>query len=207
MTELLRDRVNRMKARWLKRVMSAPDLNPTAKCFAYVVSDCLNCVTLDAWPGQETVARLLGGRNVKTVARAAASLVAAGFLTVTRRKQIRRYAPAFIAADADAPVPAGGQVCSARPDRNVGESFLSIPRKSSSTGAAGEANRTRFDPRRRGQFEMQVAKRLGTDGFEILARLHEIDAANLDRLCRAEAEGLLGEAELAAARLAARQAR
>ena len=42
--------------------------------------------------------------------------------------------------------------------------------------------------------------------MEVLARLAAIDDAIVDRLCRAWAKGVLGERDLAAARLAAEQA-
>ena len=54
--------VNRMKARWLKRVMYETDVSSTAKCLAYAVSDHLNCVSLDCWPSQARLGQLLVDR-------------------------------------------------------------------------------------------------------------------------------------------------
>src|SRR5437588_8825339 len=72
--EPLFTRVARAKARWLRRVMYGTVATSTEKCFAYAVADHLNCVTLDAWPGQARLAQLLGFKSVKTIQRAAAAL-------------------------------------------------------------------------------------------------------------------------------------
>src|SRR4029077_16909568 len=70
--ETLYQRVSRMRARWLKRVMYSSDASSTEKCLAYAVFDHLNCVTLDCWPAQRRLAELLGFESVKTIQRAAA---------------------------------------------------------------------------------------------------------------------------------------
>jgi hypothetical protein len=48
---------------------------------------------------------------------------------------------------------------------------------------------------------------LGPDGMKVLEILNELDDRIVDRLCGAYVEGMLGERELAAARLAAEQGR
>src|ERR1700694_1287413 len=64
--ETLYKRVPRAKARWLRRVMYGTVATSTEKCFAYAVADHLNCVTLDAWPGQLRLAQFLRFKSIKT---------------------------------------------------------------------------------------------------------------------------------------------
>jgi hypothetical protein len=211
--ETLLDRVNRMKHRWLKRVMSDPRVSPSAKCFAYIVMDRLNCVTLDSWPGQPLIAQQLGRKSIKTVNRIASGLERHGYHRVTRNTHgPLRYAPVFLPKDEDKSVGAKGQNCPSIPDKNVEESLLGIPINQSSPRAAERgADRwptkagSIYDRRRRGSYEAELAKLLGSDGFEILARLSEYDDAIVERLCRAYADGEFGARELIAARLAADQ--
>jgi hypothetical protein len=170
----------------------------TAKCLAYSIADHLNCVTLDSWPGQTRLAALLGCRSTKTVQRAAQSLARLGVLTLCRMDDGRyRYAPVFIAGDED---------------RNVGESLLPIRLTSSDpTEAAGRGSEKEqmkgYGRRQRGAVEIKVAEMLGQGGMEMLARFAAIDDLIVERLCRAYASGLLGDREIAAARLAADQIR
>src|SRR5262245_20863316 len=106
-TECLSDQVNRAKARWLRRVMYESLATSTQRCFAYLVADHLNCVTLDCWVGQLRVARLLGWRSIKTVQRAAGSLARLELLALRRcgkGKTNLRYAPVFLPSDWDKPV-------------------------------------------------------------------------------------------------------
>jgi hypothetical protein len=209
--ETLVERVNRAKARWLKRVMYESSATSTEKCFAYSVVDHLNCVTLDCWPSQIRFAQLLGFRSTKTPQRAARGLERLGVLTLKHNGRSRyRYAPVFLPGDADKIVPAGGQPRPPVPDSVVRESLLEIfPTSSSSMEAAGKTSERdwrpgpNYDPRQRGAMEIEVAAMLGNDGIEVLARLATVDNGIIDRLCRAYAAGALGERELAAARLAA----
>jgi hypothetical protein len=214
-THSLNNRVNRAKARWLKRVMYASAATSTQKCFAYAVADHLNCVTLDCWPAQGTLARLLRAKSVKTVQRAARGLEALGLVAIRPRSNGKagyRYAPVFLPGDEDNSGPAAGHPCPDDPDSNGGESFLEIHKKSFSTAAQaknarqGVQSNAPFAPSQRGAIEIQVAERLGGNGMDILSRLASIDDAIVDRLCRAHAGGVLGERDLAAARLAAEQA-
>jgi hypothetical protein len=64
-----------------------------------------------------------------------------------------------------------------------------------------------YKRQRRGAVEIKVAETLGAGGLEMLARFAAIDDAIVERLCRAYASGLLGDREIAAARLAAQQIR
>jgi hypothetical protein len=209
-SEPLIERVNRMKARWLKRVMYETPATSTEKCFGYVVVDHLNGVTLDCWPGLKRIAQLMGCRSVKTPQRAARGLQDLGLLTVKRGK-LDRYAPVFLPGDEDRLVRADGHPRSAMPDKDVDESLLGIhPMSSSSRGLPDDRKIRESEPpaysrSQRGALEMRLASMLGKDGFDILARLARLDDAIVDRLCRALAEGRLGERELFAARLAVDQ--
>jgi hypothetical protein len=209
--ETLLDRVNRMKHRWLKRVMSDPGVSPSAKCFAYIVMDRLNCVTLDSWPGQPLIAQQLGRKSIKTVNRIASGLEGHGYQRMSRNIHgSLRYAPVFLPEDADRPVPTSRQNCPSVPDKNVEESSLGIliNKSSPSVGEHGKRSRStasKYERRQRGSYEAEVATLLGKDGFEILMRLSALDDAIVERLCRACADGQLGTRELIAARLAAEQ--
>src|SRR5262245_5857641 len=86
--ESLSDRVGRAKARWLKRVMYESPATSTQKCLAYAVSDHLNCVTLDAWPGLIGLSRRLGFQHVKTLRRAARGLEIHKFLIIRKVGQL-----------------------------------------------------------------------------------------------------------------------
>ncbi len=213
--ESITDRVSRAKARWLKRAMYESCATPTQKCFAYAISDHLNCVTLDAWPAQETLAQRLGHKSTKTILRATRALESLGLITVTRMtsgKSRCRYAPVFRVEDMDTPVPSSGQGGPRPMDGNVRESFLPIHTESSSTQGAAKGSNSAgrpepsFNSRKRGAIEIKLSVMLGINGWDILARLSAIDDAIVERLCRACAEGFLSERDLAAARLAAEQA-
>jgi hypothetical protein len=210
--ETLVERVNRMKARWLKRVMYDSPATSTEKCFAYVVADHLNCVTLDCWPGQDRLVALLGRKNIKTAQRAARRLERLGVLTLNGGGLASyRYAPVFMPGDEDKAVTSERQHCPPDTDKNVDQSLLRIHSKESSpTGLSegrGARNARAYDRRQRGAIELQVAAMLGNNGMGILCRIAARNDAAVDRLCRAHAEGRLGERELAAARLAAEQMR
>jgi len=212
--ESLSDQVKRGKARWLKRVMRHPSATSTQKCLAHAIANYLNCVTLDCWAAQPTLARDIGNKSIKTVIRAGRGLAKHGLITLKRIKgQLGlRYAPVLLPEDMDKPVPKNGHRSPEIVDTNDGESFLDIHTKSSSTEeAAEEGKRTSrlrppFNPRERGAIEVKLAEMFGAHGFDVLARLASIDDAIIDRLCQAFVEGALSERDLAAARLAAEQA-
>ena len=213
--EQLLERTNRAKARWLKRIMYESSANSTEKCFAYSVADHLNCVTLDCWPSQSRLAKLLGFDSVKTIKRAAQGLEQLGVLTIKSQRRNRcRYAPVFLEGDEDKIVKKAGLAGPPAPDRNVTESYLNnLLKPSPPTTAADQGSEPgrsvfhgyNYNPRQRGALELEVAELLGGDGFEVLARLAELDPPAVDRLCRAFAVGALGDRELAAARLAVQQ--
>jgi hypothetical protein len=210
--EPLAEQVSRRKHRWLKRVMFDHGTNSSQKCFAYLVADRLNCVTLDCWPSQKLIAEQFGW-SIKTVHRVAVGLERRGHLRIIRSSNgSYRYAPVFLPENEDKSVGAKRQSCPSFPDKNVDESFLGIPfNQSSPSGEEHGASKrptkgaSIYDRRRRGSYEADLAKLLGKDGFEVLARLSEHDDAIVERLCRAYADGELGARELIAARLAAEQ--
>lgn len=204
--------VARMKARWLRRVIYGSAASSSQKCFAYAVFDHLNCVTLDCWPSQERLAKLLGFVSVKTVQRAAQGLEDLHLLTISGGgRKGYRYAPIFLPEDEDNPVPSSGRIRPVLPDKSVSESFLRIrPNRPASTAAKEEQLRDLgfdYQPRQRGAIELQIAERLGANGMEILGKLSALDDWIVERLCRAHAAGQLGEREINAARLAADQVR
>ena len=209
--EPLFTRVARAKARWLRRVMYGTVATSTEKCFAYAVADHLNCVTLDAWPGQARLAQLLGFKSVKTMQRAAAALQELEVLTVrhTARHQFR-YAPVFLPGDEDRIVRTSGQLRAGTKDTDVHESLLLIPINSSApTKRPSDKSglEQSYRASQRGTIEVQIAAMLGEGGIELLFMLGAIDDSIVERLCRAHAAGALGERELIAARLAAQQVR
>lgn len=177
----------------------------TQKCFAYAIFDHLNCVTLDCWPAQETLARLLGVKCARTVQRAARGLEKLGLITVrsnTVGKSAYRYAPILLPLDDNA-VEYGGHGGPKSGGANVKESSLEIHNTSYST--ATKLAKPTFKPLERGTLEIEVAKLLGPDGLDILTHLAAIDDAFVWRLCRACDDGVLSERDLAAARLAVKR--
>jgi hypothetical protein len=209
----LSDQVKRAKARWLSRVMQHPFVTSTQKCLAYAIANRLNCVTLDCWAAQPTLARDLGHKSIKTVARAGQGLAKHNLITLRRIKSQPglRYSPILLPEDLDRPVPKTGHRRTKSKDTDDGESFLNIYSESSSTeGAAKEGTQTSnqrpaFSPRERGAVETKLAEKFGANGFDTLARLSAIDDAIIDRLCKVFVEGALSERDIAAARLAAEQ--
>ena len=203
--EALYDRVSRQRARWLKRVMYDDQVTSSQKCLAYAISDHLNCVTLDCWPSQERLAKLLKFESTKTIQRTARGLASAGFIVIRRSngRAVYRYAPIFIPSDGDKLVPTGRRPSPLQADNLVRESLLVIQPRPVPTAAV--AATTRPAMQRRGTYELAIAEMLGSDGMEILSRLSMLDDAHVERLCQAHESGALGPRELAAARLAAQQ--
>jgi hypothetical protein len=201
--------VARAKARWLRRIMYGSLATSTEKCFAYAVYEHLNCVTLDAWPGQQRLAELLGVRSIKTIQRAARGLAGLDVLMVTcSTKGFFRYAPVFLPGDEDRNVPKVGQKSPAARDTDVRESLLLIHLQSSiptkRTPEEGHCH-SYYRASQRGAIEVQIAAMLGDDGIDVLSKLGAVDDAIIERLCRAYSGGALGERELIAASLAAKQ--
>src|SRR5438105_2742188 len=99
--EPLDTKARRAKERWYRRVMYS-DATSTEKCFSYFIKDMLNCVTLDAWPSQTTLRKLLGRKVARTPGRAAKALQKSGFLLIKPRVDGSpgyRYAPIFVPDD------------------------------------------------------------------------------------------------------------
>ena len=205
--EPLVERVNRAKARWLKRVMYDSPATVMQKCFAFAVCDHLNCVTLDCWPSFRTVAARFRC-NPRTVERAARGLQKLGLLKFTRTATGYRFAPVLLQG-ADIPVQQAGHPDPKSTDRSVHESLLDYLFKPDSKGSAEEAKRPRgangFRRAHRGSIEIKVAEMLGPDGIEVLSRLAKIDDNIVDLLCNAYVARALTTRELTAARLAAAQ--
>jgi hypothetical protein len=120
-----------------------------------------------------------------------------------------RYAPIFLPADADKSAGPLGQSCPSVADKIVNESYLGIQSNLSfSTGAqrsgaiSSSPSPSNYNPRMQGTYQVEIAKMLGKNGFEILMQLNE---ASIERLCRAYANGGgLWQEELIAAQLAAK---
>jgi hypothetical protein len=208
--ETLHRQVSRMKARWLQRVMYSTAI-PSAKVFGFVVCDCLNCVTLDAWPAQRTFAERMRC-STKTVQRSANELEDLGFIKVARsrlRGVNHRYAPVFLPGDSDVAVRPGGRRRLRTVDPDVHESSSSIHLESvpSRSGEQSEGSKRMSKYRRveRGRWEQELIRAFGSNGSDTLERLSRIDDAIVDRLCRDYCDGLIGEREIEAARLAAHQ--
>jgi hypothetical protein len=187
----------------------------TEKCFAYLIADKLNCVTLDCWPGQETLAALLSRKSVKTVSRVAEGLEKRGFVIIKSRVEGEpgyRYAPVLEPDDQYENVRASRQSCPSSEDMDVGESSLDILLKESLAPSSpisggrrsGQPNKA-YNRAQRGGLEPTVAELFGTDGWSVLERLSKLDDRIVDRLCRACFEGSLSQRDLNAARLAAKQ--
>jgi hypothetical protein len=210
--ETLAEQVSRRKHRWLKRVMFDRGTSSSEKCFAFLVVDYLNCVTLDCWPSQKVIADRFGW-SVKTVHRVAVALERRAYLRIIRNTQgSYRYAPEFLQEDEDKSGSASRQNCPPKRDKNVEESLLGIlPIQSSpieaerSEGKYPRIISSNYDRCQRGSYEAKLASMLGKDGIDILFRLSEFNDAIVEQLCRAYADGELGDREIHAARLAAEQ--
>jgi Helix-turn-helix domain len=208
--ETLHRQVSRMKARWLQRVMYSTAI-PSAKVFGFVIFDCLNCVTLDAWPAQRTFAERMRC-STKTVQRSADGLEDLGFVRVARsrlRDVNHRYAPVFLSEDSNAAVHSGGRGRLRTVDLDVHESSSSIHLESFPSRSREQSDRLKrisnYRRAERGRWERELIRALGSNGSETLERLSRIDDAIVDRLCRGFCDGLIGEREIEAARLAAYQ--
>jgi biotin operon repressor len=201
------DAFSRQKMRWLNSVMYCKQFTPTVCRVAYMLADYLNRATQDCWPAQETIARKLG-ISTKTVQRSVRRLESMGVLQIRRPKrrgQTHRYAPVLKPAS-DFSDPAKRQGSQNAGVRDVRQSYLENPYRSylgADRKSGGRAQRASD----RGRIEIEVARRFGSDGIEILNRLAEIDDRFVDRLCEAHRNGSLTDEALSAARLAAHQVR
>jgi hypothetical protein len=175
--------------------------------------DMLNCVTQDAWPGQPRIGLLLGGKSIKTAHRVSFGLERRGHIRISRDPGgFYRYAPVLLPEKEDKSDGNAGQSCPRVPDKVVDESSLGILFNQSSPSSVGRGaskystnGPSNYQPRQRGFYEAEIAKRLGNNGFDILQKLADLGDHVVERLCRAYADGELGEHEILAARLAAEQ--
>jgi hypothetical protein len=214
------DSFSRNKMRWLNSVMYSGRLKAMACRVAYVIADRVNKVTGDCWLAHTTIARKLGV-STKTIQRSLRTLERTGFIVIryadaNPRKQ--RFVPSFILGSDDGKDeggPSTGHNGSPTPDSGVHQSFYKNLHRSDLPGeapngrtdSAGQRPTNNFKQSNRGQLEVEIAKRLGPDGFDVLSQLAKVDDRIVLRLCEAQANNRLTTADLYAARLAARQIR
>lgn len=184
-------------------------LSPTVCRVAYVLADHLNRATGDCWPAQSTIARKIGV-SVKTIQRSVRRLEEMGLLAIKRsswRGETHRYVPVYqSASEADHGVPTRRQSWAKRPDANDQQFYLRNQHRTDLADRQGWQRRSRATPDR-GRIEVEIAQRLGADGFDVLNRLAEIDDEFVARLCDRHRLGLLTDEDLNAVRLAAKQVR
>jgi len=199
-----------IKMRWLNGVFYNASLPASACRIAYLIADCTNHVTWDSWLSHLTISRKLK-LSTKTVQRGVRALKNVGQLTIrfAGPDGVKpRLAPTLSRLADDILGPGGGQFRPRNPDRSVHQSYssnlpisdLSGQRRPSQTGHPIPSSI-------RGKYEIEVAGRLGFEGFDVLAKLASIDDAIVARLCDAQARGLLTDTDLRSARLAARHVR
>jgi hypothetical protein len=204
-----------LKEECLKRTMMVASLLPSYRVIAYFLVDSLNWATMDCWPRHDTLAGL-AGPSLKTVQRSILIMEETNLLAVYRRRASShplRYAPNYlIRKTEDTAVPHFGHRCPRKVDARVHQSFLSTLSESSLASCRPEQQRPvgddnprplSFDRAQRGRLESQVAALLG--GFEVLFRLATIHDDIITRLCEAHQTGHLGERQIRAAKLAAKQ--
>src|SRR5262249_11815110 len=146
-----------------------------------------------------------------TVRRAFRHLQSHGCVVATRgvtKLSSCRYSPKFQSVDWVSAGASKGHSCAADWAADVHQSYLNIQLQSALRTAKKASEGTpEFNRNMRGAVELTIARKLGANGFDVLARLSSIDDAITERLCWAFEAGLVGDRELTAARLAARQAR
>ena len=206
------DSFSRNKMRWLNSIMYSGKLKATACRVAYVLADHVNKVTGDCWLSHATIARKLG-ISTKTVQRAIGALKRPGFIFVryaetNPRKQ--RFVPSFILNSDGEPDSDGAPSGQERPptlDAGGHQSFSKnilrsdLPQRIADSGSqhSDRELQNKFRRSSRGELEVKVAKRLGSDGFDVLNRLAEVDDRIVYRLCVAQANNRLTPADLYAA--------
>jgi hypothetical protein len=201
-----------LKEEWLKRTMMIGSLIPSYRVIAYFLVDALNWATMDCWPRHDTLAGL-AGPSLKTVQRSILLMEETNLLAVYRRvgsSHPLRYVPNYLMRDTA--VPHIGHRRPRKVDAGVHQSFLSTLSESSLADGRQKQQRPvrdasprplSFDRAQRGRLECQVAPLLG--GFEVLFRLAAIHDDIITRLCEAHQTGHLGERQIRAAKLAAKQ--
>jgi hypothetical protein len=205
----------RLKEEWLKRVMMIGALAPSYRVLAYFVTDSLNWATMDSWLSHQTMAGL-AGTSTKTVQRTTSLMEDKTLMAVYRRDGSThplRYAPVYLVQTvSDTEVARTGQRCQLKLDAGVHESFLLTPfesflengrpKEESQKGVSVQPYLS-FNLAERGRYELEVAPLLG--GMDVLLRLAAIHDDIVTRICEAYLRGHLGERQIKAAKLAAKQ--
>jgi hypothetical protein len=206
----------RAKEEWLKRVMMIGGLVPSHRLAAYFLADALNWATMDAWLSHETLGGLMGA-CAKTAERSVHKLEEHSLLAIYRRpgsKSSLRYAPVYLEERPPSPAfPRHGHRCPPPADTGVHQSFLSIPLESSlqeglprkQIGEDRFKGSLSFDLRERGRIELKLGHLLGD--YDLLLRLAAIHDDIITRLCEAYWTDNLGQRQIKAALLAAKQTR
>jgi hypothetical protein len=205
----------RLREEWLKRVMMIGGLVPSRRVLAYFLAESLNWATMDCWPSHQTLADL-ARTSVKTVQRTTAQMEDKNLIAVYRRSgssQPLRYAPVYLVGPtSDTGVRRTGQRCTPGSDTGVHESCLVIPfestleaglpKKEESKGVSVQTHLS-FNLAERGRLEPEVASLVG--GIDVLLRLAAIHDDIVTRMCEAHLAGHLGDRQIKAAKLAAKQ--
>jgi hypothetical protein len=204
----------RLREEWLKRVMMIGGLVPSHRVLAYFLAEALNWATMDCWPSHQTLANL-AGTSLKTVQRTMAQMEDKNLIAVYRRRGSRqplRYAPVYLVGQtSNTDVRRVGQRRTPGLDTSVHESCLVIPFESTlkvglpkeeSKGVSGQTHLS-FNLAERGRLEPQVASLVG--GIDVVFRLAAIHDDIVTRMCEAHLTGHLGDRQIKAAKLAAKQ--
>lgn len=174
---------------------------------AYAIADHLNSVSGEAWPSVARIANKLCV-STKTVRRCIRELERVGLLKVTRptgRTRTNRYRTTFpptvtdVRSKGDRPDIPGQKSGQPRPenaDMDVTQSYLENLPKSYLKPATEEEG---IPLRDQGTYEMEIIRRLGADGAEILDQLGLENPKALTALCRAQKRANLSDQELKAA--------
>jgi len=189
-------------------------LVPSHRVLAYFVTDSLNWATMDCWPSHQTMAGW-AGTSTKTVQRTTLLMEDKTLMAVYRRNGSShplRYAPVYLVeATSDTEVARTGRPRPPGLDTGVHQSSLVTPFESSvedrlpkeeSKGVSVQ-RRLSFNLAERGRLECEIAPLLG--GIDVLLRLAAIHDDIVTRICEAYLRGDLGERQIKAAKLAAKQ--
>jgi hypothetical protein len=203
-----------LKEEWLKRVMMIGAVVPSHRVLAYFATDSLNWATMDCWLSHQTMADW-AGTSTKTVQRTTLRMEDKNLLAVYRRDRSShplRYAPVYlVGTTSDTEVARTGHRRPPALDTGVHESFLVTPFESSvRDGLTKEESKgdsvqkcLSFKLAERGRLESEIAPLLG--GIDVLLRLAAIHDDIVTRICEAHLTGHLGERQIKAAKLAAKQ--
>lgn len=212
------DAFTRRRLRTVDRLMADNRLTPSARVVGYEIFRRVNRVTGDAWPAQRTIAGAVG-LNIKTVKRAVTELRRAGYFRARRDGRFNRYTPTLDAEQGELPVEREshheqgtktgldrGQKRAVPPHRIGDKNGPQYPssRTPLRTPAPYEPLREQRGDEILERKAIELFDRTGTDGFEVVSRLHELqDGQPRLRLFRLIRDGQVTERDLAAAKLAA----